>query len=73
VGPRAGLNTVAKRKIFCPCQESNHDRPTRSLVAMQFVAVTQKYDAGKEYGRQTDRQTRRICNSDDLLKPLILG
>jgi hypothetical protein len=30
VGPRAGLDAEAKRKILCPCRGSNPDRPTRS-------------------------------------------
>jgi hypothetical protein len=30
VGPRAGLNAGARRKILCPCRESNPDRPARS-------------------------------------------
>jgi hypothetical protein len=35
VGPRAGLDTVVKRKILSPCQESNPDRPSRSLVVIR--------------------------------------
>jgi len=34
VGPRAGLDTVAKSEIPSPCLESNHRLPVRSLVAM---------------------------------------
>jgi hypothetical protein len=30
VVPRAGLDTVERRKISCPCQESNPGRPSRS-------------------------------------------
>jgi hypothetical protein len=30
VGLRAGLDTGARRKIFCPCQGSNPDRPAHS-------------------------------------------
>jgi hypothetical protein len=30
VGPRAGLDTEARRKILCLCRGSNRDRPTRS-------------------------------------------
>jgi hypothetical protein len=30
VGPRAGLDAGAKRKILCPCRGSNPDRPVRS-------------------------------------------
>jgi len=31
-GPTAGLDTVVKRKIPCPCQESNPGHPAHSLV-----------------------------------------
>jgi hypothetical protein len=30
VGPRAGLDAGARRKILCPCRGSNPDRPARS-------------------------------------------
>jgi hypothetical protein len=30
VGPRAGLDTEAKRKILCLCRGSNSGRPVRS-------------------------------------------
>jgi hypothetical protein len=30
VDPRAGLNAGARRKVLCPCQGSNPDRPARS-------------------------------------------
>jgi hypothetical protein len=33
VGPRAGLGTVAKRKIL-PCWESNPEHPVHSLVTI---------------------------------------
>jgi len=37
VGPRAGLDTVAKRKKIrhCPCRESNLGRPAGSVVKIQ--------------------------------------
>jgi hypothetical protein len=34
VGPRAGLDAVAKRKILSHCRESNPGRPARSPVAI---------------------------------------
>jgi hypothetical protein len=34
VGPKDSLNAVAKRKILCPCQELNPDRPARSLATI---------------------------------------
>jgi hypothetical protein len=34
MGPRVGLNAVAKRKIPSPCLESNPDRPARGLVTI---------------------------------------
>jgi hypothetical protein len=30
VGPRAGLDAGARRKILCPCRVSNPDHPARS-------------------------------------------
>jgi hypothetical protein len=30
MGPRAGLDAGARRKILCPCRGSNPDRPARS-------------------------------------------
>jgi hypothetical protein len=32
VGPKAGLDAVAKRKVPCPWQESNSGSPDRSLI-----------------------------------------
>jgi hypothetical protein len=32
VGPRAGLDTEDRGKIFCLCRGSNPDRPVRSLT-----------------------------------------
>jgi hypothetical protein len=34
VGPRAGLDEMAKRKIRSRCRESNPDRPVRILIAI---------------------------------------
>jgi hypothetical protein len=34
VGPGSGLDAVVKRKIPCPCQESNPDRTACSLVVV---------------------------------------
>jgi hypothetical protein len=34
VGPRGGLDTVAKIKVSTPCRESNPDRPACSLVTI---------------------------------------
>jgi hypothetical protein len=34
MGPRAGLDAVAKRKIPNPCRESDPDRPARRLVTV---------------------------------------
>jgi hypothetical protein len=33
VGPRAGLDAEARRKILCPCRGSNPDRPVRHYTA----------------------------------------
>jgi hypothetical protein len=34
MGLRAALDTVAKRKILCPCREWNAGRPARGLVTV---------------------------------------
>jgi hypothetical protein len=34
VGPRVGLDVMAKRKNCCHCQESNPSRPTNRLVSI---------------------------------------
>jgi hypothetical protein len=34
-GPRAGLNVVAKRRIFAPCQELNPSHPACSIITIQ--------------------------------------
>jgi len=39
VGHRAGLDAVAKRKIPCPCRESNFGRPTRSLKLECYLEI----------------------------------
>jgi hypothetical protein len=36
MGPRAGLDTLVKRKIRSPYRESNPYRPIRSLVTLQL-------------------------------------
>jgi hypothetical protein len=38
VGPRAGLNTGARRKILCPCRGSNLDRPIVQPVVRHYTA-----------------------------------
>jgi hypothetical protein len=37
VGPRVGVKVVEKRKIFCPCQESNPDSSAVQPVARRYV------------------------------------
>jgi hypothetical protein len=37
VGPRASLDAEARRKILCPCQGSNPDRPARSQTHIYIL------------------------------------
>jgi len=39
VGPRAGQDPAAKRKIPCSCRESNPGCPVRSLVTILTEAT----------------------------------
>jgi hypothetical protein len=34
MGPRAGVDDVAKTEDACPCRETNPGRPSRSLVTI---------------------------------------
>jgi hypothetical protein len=46
VGPRAGLDAGARRKILCPCRGSNPDRPARSqtLYWLSYRGSVLKYN-----------------------------
>jgi hypothetical protein len=50
VGPRAGLNAGARRKILCSCRGSNPDRPARSLSS-GFLAL---YSRIKQQAHKTN-------------------
>jgi hypothetical protein len=43
VGPRAGLDAEARRKILCPCRRSNPDRPVRSRHYTAWAAAAPYY------------------------------
>jgi hypothetical protein len=43
VGPRAGLDAGARRKILCPCRGSNPDRPARSQTLYYLSCTGSKY------------------------------
>jgi hypothetical protein len=44
MGSRFGLYAVEKRKIPCPCRESNPGRPARSIVTTLRAIVTKIKD-----------------------------
>jgi hypothetical protein len=48
VGPRAGLNAGARRKILCPCRGSNPDRSVRSqtLYCLSYRGSARIYISG---------------------------
>jgi len=48
VGPRAGLDAEAKRKILSPCRESNSGRPARSLVGIKAEKINEKLNCKKK-------------------------
>jgi hypothetical protein len=40
VSPRPGLDAFERRKIFCTCQESNHDSLAIQPVAQSLYSLT---------------------------------
>jgi hypothetical protein len=44
MGPRAGLDAVAKKENPCPCRESNPGRPVRCLVTVPTELSRLHYD-----------------------------
>jgi hypothetical protein len=53
MGPRSGLDTEARGKMFCPCRGSNLDRPVVQPVARHY----------------TDWATRFTIKADSLVNP----
>jgi hypothetical protein len=59
VGPRAGLETVLKRKIPSPLRDSNPDRPARSQVANTNALIFMPW-----IGRLKGTSNDLICRLD---------
>jgi hypothetical protein len=49
VGPRPGLVAMEKRKIACPCRESNRGRPASSPPLYQMSEPRSNYTCGLIY------------------------
>jgi hypothetical protein len=73
VGPRAGLDAEARRKIFCPCRGSNPDRPAhiqtlyclsyRGSLVLMVLFVKTEFTAGN----LTIHISHSSCRACDLL------
>lgn len=56
-----GLNSLEKRKINCPCHQSNHGSPV--ILPMTLSVYQQRYP-GWMYGSENYSCTQRECQSN---------
>jgi hypothetical protein len=80
VGPRAGLDAVARRKYPIPCRESNLGRPARSLVTMlteihwvdSIICTVHQILLGSSYQRGCDESGQTLRPTHPPIQ-LVLG
>jgi hypothetical protein len=74
VGPRVGLDAVAKKIILSPCRESNPGRPARSQVAKSteiswfFPKMKTVLYVRKSGGSSRDRNLECSCVLNSTVK-----
>jgi hypothetical protein len=51
VGPRGGLDTAERKRVSCPCRESNPCRPTRIPLALPTELFIYRLSTSRNIGR----------------------
>jgi hypothetical protein len=72
VGPRAGLDAGARRKILCPCRGLNPDHPIVQPVAIKAVVFSRKLIVAqlvKKFPRIMEVKGLLACSQEPVTKP----